>query len=139
MTKGFEGENFFKILFVLVFVFLKNVSQLIQSCYGTKLNYGDDGLYDYLKYVWVDCGKILTYFSRQSLKIIKRKGDSTDISCPKCLIIDDTFLRKTGKIIKQIGRVFDHCSRNYQLGMKVLVYGLWNEIKLETEDLKTRS
>ena len=125
-TKGVEGENIFKILFVLVFVDLKNISQLMHSGYGTKLNYGKDVLYDFLKNEWVDWGKILTNFSRQFLKITKSKGDSTDISSPKCLIIDDTLLCKTGKTIEHIGKVFDHCSRTYQLGMRALVCGFWD-------------
>jgi hypothetical protein len=33
-TKGVEGENIFKILFVLVFVDLKNISQLMNSVMG---------------------------------------------------------------------------------------------------------
>ena len=125
-TKGVEGENIFKILFVLVFVDLKNISQLMHFGYGTKLNYGKDVLYDFLKNEWVDWGKILTNFSRQFLKITKTKGDSTDISSPKCLIIDDTLLCKTGKTIEHIGKVFDHCSRIYQLGMRALVCGFWD-------------
>ena len=105
--------------------------------YGTKLNYGKDVLYDFLKNRWVDWGKILTNFSKQFLKITKSKGYSTDISSPKCLIIDDTLLCKTCKTIEHIEKVFDHCSRTYQLGMKVLVCNLWDEIKIEV--LKTRS
>jgi hypothetical protein len=122
-TKGVESENIFKILFVLVFVDLKNISHLMHSGYGTKLNYGKDVLYDFLKNEWVAWGKILAHFSRQFLKITKSKGDSTDISKPKCLIIDETLLCKTGKTIEHIGKVFDHCSRTYQLGMKALVCG----------------
>ena len=37
-TKGVEGDHIFNILFVLVFVDLKNISQLMHSGYGTKLN-----------------------------------------------------------------------------------------------------
>jgi hypothetical protein len=85
-------------------------------------------LYDFLKNEWVDWGKILTNFSRQFLKITKSKGDATNISRPKCLIIDYTLLCKTGKTIEHIGKVFDHCSRTYQLGMEALVCGLWDEI-----------
>ena len=48
-TKGLKGDNIFKILFVLVFVDLKNFSQLIHSVFGTKLNYGKNVFYDYLK------------------------------------------------------------------------------------------
>ena len=61
-TKWVEGENIFKILFVLVFVDLKNISQSMHSGYGTKLNYGKVVLYDFLKNDWVDWGKILTFF-----------------------------------------------------------------------------
>lgn len=102
----------------------KNISQLKHSGYETKLNYGKDVLYDFLKNEWVDWGKMLTNFSRQFLKFTKSKGDFTDICSPKCLIIDDTLLCKTGKTIEHIGKVFDHCLRTYQLGMKALVCSL---------------
>jgi hypothetical protein len=98
----------------------------MHSCCGTKLNYGKDLLYDFLKNEWVEWGKMLTNLSRQFPKITKSKEDSTDISSSKCLIIDDTLLYKTGKTIEQFGKVFDHCSRIYQLGMKALVCGFWD-------------
>jgi hypothetical protein len=109
----------------------------MHSGYGTKLNYGKDVLYDFLKNEWVDRGKMLTHFSRQFIKITKSKGDSTDISSPKCLIIVDTLLCKTGKSIEHIGKVFDHCSRTYQLRMKALVCGLWDE-KNKNRGLKSK-
>jgi hypothetical protein len=107
------------------------------SGYKTKLNYGKDLIYDFLKNDWVHWGKILTNIFRQFLKITKSKGDSTAISSPKCLIINDTLLCKTGKTIEHIRKVFDHCSRTYQLGMKALVCGLCHEIEIEVR--KTRS
>lgn len=42
------------------------------------------------------------------------------------MILDDTLLSKSGKTIEQIGKVFDHCTRKYQLGMKALVCGFWD-------------
>ncbi len=84
-------------------------------------------LYDFLKNEWVNWGKILTSFSRQFLKITESKGDATGISSPKCLIKDGSLLCKPGKTI-HIGKVFDHCSRTYQLGMKALVCGLLDGI-----------
>jgi hypothetical protein len=74
----------------------------MHSGHETKLNYGMDVFYDFLKNEWVDWGKILTNFSRQFPKISKSKGDSTDIFSPKCLIIDDTLLCKTSKTIQHI-------------------------------------
>jgi Transposase DDE domain len=125
-TKGVEGENVFKILFVLGFIDLKNISQLMLSGYNTNLNYGKDVLYEFLKNEMVDWQKILTFFSKQFIKITKSKGDSKDIKSPKCLILDDTLISKTGKTIEQIGKVFDHCTRKYQLGMKALTCGFWD-------------
>ena len=61
-----EGENIFKILFVLVFVNLKNISQLMHFGYGTKLNYGKVVLYDFLMNDWVEWGEILTNFPDNS-------------------------------------------------------------------------
>ena len=74
----------------------------MHSGYDTKLNYGKDVLYDFLKNEWVDWGKILANFSSQFIKITKSKGDSTGISSPKCLIVDDTLLCKTGKTIEPL-------------------------------------
>ena len=125
-TKGVEGENIFKILFVLGFINLKNVSQFMASGYRTELNYGKDVLYEFLKNELVDWRKILTIFSKQFVKIANKKGDSQDIKSPKCLILDDTLLSKTGKTIEQIGKVFDHCTGKYLLGMKTLVCGFWD-------------
>ncbi len=110
----------------MVFVDPKNMSQLMESGYGNKLNYLKDVLFDFLKNELVDWGKILTIFSSQFLKITKRKGDSRDISSPKCLILDYTLLFKAGKTIEQIGKVVDHCILSYQLGKKALVCGFWD-------------
>ena len=82
----------------------------MHSGYGTKLYYGKDVLCNFLKNEWVDWCKMPTNFSRQFLKFTKSKGDSTDISSPKFLIIDNTLLYKTGKTIEHIGKVFDNCS-----------------------------
>jgi hypothetical protein len=39
---------------------------------------------------------------------------------PKCLIIDDTDLPKTGRKMEWIGYIFSHVSRSYMLGFKDL-------------------
>lgn len=125
-AKGIEGENIFKILFVLGFLDLKNIGQLMLSGYSSQLNHGKDVLYDFLKNELIDWRKILLIFSKQFVKIAKKKGDKEAAKSPKCLILDDTLISKTGKTIEQIGKVFDHCSRKYELGIKALICGFWD-------------
>lgn len=73
-----------------------------------------------MKNEWVDWRKILTLFSTQFIKITKEKGDKDEPSTPQCIIADDTLLEKSGKMIEFIGKVFDHCTHTYQLGLKLL-------------------
>lgn len=53
-SKGIEGENVFKILFILGFIDLKNISQLMASGYKTEVNFGKDVLYEFLKNEFID-------------------------------------------------------------------------------------
>lgn len=52
--------------------------------------------------------------------MISNKSIDKDNDQPKCLIIDDSILPKTGKKIELIGKVFDHGTHIYNLGMKLL-------------------
>jgi len=45
---------------------------------------------------------------------------------PRCLIFDDSFLFKTGRYIEKISRMFDHVSRRFILGYKLLAMGYWD-------------
>lgn len=125
-VKGVDGDKIFKTLFVICFIGIKNVNQLMISGFSNELKYGKDVIYDYIKNEWVDWAKILLLFAKQFIKIALKKGDSTDIKSPKCLILDDTLIEKSGKTIEQIGKVFDHCTHRYILGIKALVCGFWD-------------
>lgn len=62
------------------------------------------------------------------LKFIQRvssQGESISNS-PRCLIFDDTMLSKTGKYIEKISRMFDHVTKRFILGYKLLVMGYWD-------------
>jgi hypothetical protein len=47
-TKGVEGGNRFNTLFILVFVNLKNISQFMNSEYGTIMNSSMDVFYYFI-------------------------------------------------------------------------------------------
>jgi hypothetical protein len=61
-TRGFSGENIFKVLFVMVYLDLKNVRQLMLSGIGAKLNFKKDVLYDFLGNEFIDWRLVLTWW-----------------------------------------------------------------------------
>ena len=42
------------------------------------------------------------------------------------IIFDDTFVEKTGKGIERVSVTYDHVSKRYILGFKILVCGFWD-------------
>ena len=44
------------------------------------------------------------------------------------MIFDDTLLKKTGKRIEKVSRVFDHVTRRSVLGFKLLLMGYWDSV-----------
>jgi hypothetical protein len=70
--------------------------------------------------------KITGLFVCQFLKIVNKKGDKSPLKSPVCFIVDDSLLDKSGKKAELIGKVFDHCSHTYKLGIKLLTLGCWD-------------
>lgn len=62
-------------------------------------------------------------FSKQALKVIRGNSGDSGKQGPRCLIVDDSLLQKSGKRIELMGKVYDHASHSYQLGMKMLTLG----------------
>ena len=59
-------------------------------------------------------------FVKRFVVIVQTKAQA----CPKakrCLIIDDSLLHKTGKAIEFAGKLFDHVSHGYKLGLPLLL------------------
>lgn len=52
--------------------------------------------------------------------IVRKRGES-DCTLPKCFILDDTTLKKTGVAIEGVSRVFDHVCGHCVLGFKLLL------------------
>lgn len=124
--KGVDGKLIFQKLFLLRFIDFKNISQLMSSGYAKEMEHKKDVFYDFMKNSNIDWRKIVRLFSLQFLRIASEKGNSEELKAPKCLIIDDSLLGKSGKTIEFIGKVWDHCSQTYNLGIKVLTLGFWD-------------
>ena len=53
--------------------------------------------------------------------VILRKENAECSDVPRCYILDDTTLEKTGRYIEKISRVFNHVGGHYVLGFKLLL------------------
>ena len=59
------------------------------------------------------------------IKLTATHGESIS-NALRCLVFDDSDLPKTGRYIEKISRIYDHVSRRFILGYKLLVMGYWD-------------
>jgi len=57
--------------------------------------------------------------------MVAAQGENNS-GAPKCLVLDDSDLPKTGRYIEKISRIWDHVSRRFILGYKLLAMGYWD-------------
>lgn len=118
--RGFKAKNVFQILFTMRFINFDNVHQLMQAGISKELSHKKDVLYDFLNNPCVDWARIVLLFAKQVLRIIDLKSEDNDPQAPRFLVVDDSLLPKTGKKIETIGKVHDHSTQQYPLGMKMV-------------------
>lgn len=121
--RGFDAKKVFQILFTMRFLDFDNVHQLMQAGISKELAHKKDVLYDFVNNPQIDWVKIVLLFAKQVIRIIDVKSVDKEPQSPKFLIVDDSIIHKTGKKIEAIGRVFDHSTRLYPIGMKMLTLG----------------
>jgi hypothetical protein len=80
---------------------------------------------------------LLWGFAKQFAKHVKEKGDND--TAIRCFVIDDTDLQKTGKKIEFIGRIFNHVTKTYPFGFKMLLLAYWDGKSLTSLDFSLHS
>jgi hypothetical protein len=68
---------------------------------------------------------VLWMFGMKFIKLVANQGENSS-DAPKCLVVDDSDLLKTGRYIEKISRIFDHVSKRFILGYKLLAMGYWD-------------
>lgn len=99
----------------------------------TSWHYSDSGLFRFLS-----CGKdvfyrlmndpsinwrLLSYSMNMQLIRRVQKGSDMENSNPRCLIIDDTDLPKSGRKIELISKIYSHVTHTFNVGFKGLFMG----------------
>jgi len=126
-SSGLRGSHIFQTLFVLPFLNIKNIHRLFHCGVSPQVFGDDNAYYRFLNNPLVPWRKVMTAFIQQYTKAVDRISiEQCESTSPQCLICDDTLLEKSGFKMETIGKVFDHCSHKYLLGIKLLVLGLWD-------------
>ena len=81
----------------------------------------------------IDWRKFLYLFIYRYIQLVKRHSNVNEDRI-KCLIIDDSLLEKTGRKIEFVGRLFDHVSHGYLLGIRMLTLGFWDGVSFNALD-----
>ena len=119
-TKGISLKT---ILSALILCRFRGLS--IYSMYQSGQKQIDENtLYRMMNHSGMDWRSLLRGMAQQFLKIVRLHG--TVSTSPRCFVIDDTLIPKTGKTIEGISKVHDHVSGGFRLGFKALLLALWD-------------
>jgi len=120
-----KHKNINKLLLVVMFPFfeVKDSWHYGQSCLYPAFRCGKDVFYRLLNNFSIPWRKISYKLNMQLIgkTNVKEKEGSGEL--PRCLIVDDTDLPKTGRRIELIGKVFSHVTQKSVLAFKGLFMG----------------
>jgi hypothetical protein len=122
-SKGFEISVL--LLSLLIFRLRNESINRMQTRSKNFLERIDDNtFYRLMNNPWMNWRKLLMGFAKQFALHVKAKGDSA--SGTTCFVLDDTDTEKTGKKFELISRIFNHVTKLYPLGFKMLLLGFWD-------------
>lgn len=121
---GVSFDDLIATLLILPLIGIDSIHGLTTSKDKGSSSCGKDPYYRVLANQKINWRAFLAHFVKQYLfkdKLFTPAADTT-----KCLVFDDTDLSKTGKTIEGVSKVYNHVSKTFYLGFKLLVAGYWN-------------
>lgn len=118
-------SNHNKLLFLILFPFfqVKSACTYSDSALHRFLSCGKDVFYRLINSCSIDWRGLAYSINMQLLRKVQIKSEPSD-SGPRCLIVDDTDLPKTGRKMELVGRTYSHVTHTFRLGFKGLFMGL---------------
>ncbi|MCC9041721.1 transposase [Myroides sp. M-43] len=121
---GYSFEQLIGSLLVFSIIGIQSINELVSSKNSGISLCGKDSYYRLLANQNINWRSFLFQFVKQYLQ--KEELFTSTENATKCLIFDDTDLHKTGETIEGISKIYNHVSKTYYLGFKLLVAGYWN-------------
>ncbi len=118
---GIPFQDLLGILLVLPVLGYQTIHGFVKNSKKDVFSFGKDSYYRILSNQKIDWRRLLFSFVFQYLR------KDNDFTPPdndlKCLVFDDTDIPKTGKTIEGISKIYNHVTKRYIFGFKLLVAG----------------
>jgi hypothetical protein len=124
-TKGYSFTNLLSVMVILPFLQMASLRALLISGYSYLSQAEKDAYYRLKNNSGVNWRRVLYSFAGKFRKIVVQKGCDQGAG-PTCFVIDDSVLEKTGRKIEKIGKLWDHVSHRWVLGIKLLCLGYYD-------------
>ncbi len=119
-------NNYSKFVLLLLFPFfdIQDASHYCESALFKYISCGKDIFYRFINNFMIDWRKFAYSLSMQLIRKVEKQQSTTAIeSAPRCIIVDDTDLSKTGRHFELIGKIYSHVTHCSKLGYKALFMG----------------
>jgi predicted nucleic acid-binding Zn finger protein len=123
--RGYSFESIFSCLICLPFLGLQTVHSFTGSVMAEHIKARKDVFYRLKNNPMICWRVVLWMFGLKFIKLAASQAGNNS-GAPRCLIFDDSDLPKTGRYIEKTSRIWDHVSRRFILGYKLLAMGYWD-------------
>lgn len=120
-----QYQNYSKFVLLLLFPFfdIQDASHYYESALFKYIRCGKDIFYRFINNSMIDWRKFAYSLNMQLIHKVEKQSTIDIESAPRCIIVDDTDLLKTGRYFEFIGKVFSHVTHSSKLGYKALFMG----------------
>ena len=126
---GYAVADIIGVLTLFPFMAVSTVNSFILSRFKQLIDAQKDAFFRLKNNEYYNWRNLIYLFAKRFKQLNARHADGdTEQSSddPRCLIIDDSLIPKTGMKIEFIGKVFDHVTKDWVLGFKLLLLTFWD-------------
>jgi hypothetical protein len=118
--RGYDIINVFPLFIILPFLKHASIHALFKSRSNNLSCAQRDVYYRFKNMQIIPWRKLLLNFVKRFVVIVEKKAQEVNEG-KRCLIIDDSLLNKRGKTIEFAGKLWDHVTHSYKLGLRLLL------------------
>lgn len=121
--RGYAAGTLLHVLLLMPFNAVCSIRALYQSELAHMSQAQKDAYYRLKNLQTIDWRKLLYLVAKRYREVVKDKAEQSGV---RCLIVDDSFLSKTTRFTEGVSKVFDHVTRRFLWGFKLLLLGYWD-------------